>query len=449
MKKRLLCLLFALLFIFTAAPFAVALEGEFPDDDFFLDPYDFHELLDIETSERGLGMEALNLTGPTTRERAAVYLVMGHSPHLLTGGTVAANRFNDVPMSRWSFPAVTWAANRGWIVGTGNNNFSPDRNVTREEYAVMLVRAFSTPDHNATQLPFTDRNQIASWAVPYIRRAIQIRPEPWIQGFQDGTFRPRDTITREHAMLMTQRASGRTITDPVARTITWNGNSGTNPAQWQRIQGHAIGPLPTSTWSQRTFRGWSSTNGETQGTHLSPTTRMPNNNTTYWARWHNRDRHLAHWFHSATITMYVHTTDATWRTPILNAINIWNGSSTPLRVSNNANSSNVVNVFSYTWGDMGRYYAREVSGTSVRRFDILLNSRTILQYYHNNLSHFIQSIMVHETGHAAGLEDGAIRGHPVQGGSVTASIMNHRTAAQWESVRVPTRFDIQSVNWLY
>ena len=292
MKKRLSCLLFALLFIFTAAPFALALGNEYPNDDLFLEPYDFHELLDAESLGYDLEIEALNLNLPTTRERAAVFLVMGRNPNLLTNGAIpTGSRFNDVPQSRWSFPAVTWAAEHSWVAGTGGNNFSPDRNVTREEYAVMLVRAFSTALHSGT-LDFTDANQIASWAVPYVRRAVA---NGWILGFPDGmrtAFRPRETITREHAIMMTQRAMNstpgtpHTISDPIARTITWNGNGVTSPAQWQRIQNQALGPLPTLSRANHVFAGWWNTSAAGGGAQTWASTRTPSANTTYWARWH-------------------------------------------------------------------------------------------------------------------------------------------------------------------
>jgi len=354
MKKRLLCLLLALLFIFTAAPFALALESEYPDDGFGFDPYGFQEYLEIEAMEHDAEIEAFNLNAATTRERAAVFLVMGREPRLFNDGNIPAgtnNRFNDVPESRWSYPSIRWAATRGWILGIGDGNFAPDRNVTREEYAVMLVRAFSSPLHSTTPLPFTDRNQISSWAVPYIRRAIQTENR-WILGHEDGSFRPQDTITRNQAMLMTERAVGTSnfganvIFDPATpRTITWNGNGAANAPQWQRMAGHALGAQPPRlpTRANHYFDGWGTATTLSGGTEINRNTRMPNANTTYWARWymwHSNENWAGFWPGAINVrTETLGTVSAGFRfdTRVTTARNAW---SSALGVPINAASAN-------------------------------------------------------------------------------------------------------------
>jgi len=240
-------------------------------------------------------IETFSVASTTTRGRAAAFIVMAREFGLLTGGTVpTGNRFEDVAVNIWEFPAVTWAANRGWVLGiAGTNRFNPAGNVTRQEFAVMLVRAFSTPLHNGTQLDrFSDRNQIASWAVPYVRRAVA---NGWMLGFTDGTLRPTNNITIQDAITMTNRAPGRNISDPTVRTITWNGNGGTNPVQWQRAQGHAISILPTTSRTNHTFAGWFNTSAATGGTRTVNTTLMPSANTTYWARWTANQRISVVW----------------------------------------------------------------------------------------------------------------------------------------------------------
>jgi len=255
-------------------------------NELIVSPHDF--LNQVECAEGFVDamngtIETFNLTSTTTRGRAAVYIVMAREFGLLTGGAFPSNRFDDVPMSSWYFPAVIWAANRQWILGlAGTNRFNPNVNVTRQEYAVMLVRTFSTPLNSGTQLDrFSDRNQIASWAVPYVRRAVQLG---WIQGFPDGTFRPTNNITRQDAITMTNRTPGRNISDPTVRTITWNGNGGVAPGLWQRAQGHAIGPLPAPSRTNYTFTAWW-TESAGGGSYLTTSTPLPNNNVTYWARW--------------------------------------------------------------------------------------------------------------------------------------------------------------------
>ena len=440
MKKRLLCLLLAILFIFTAAPFAPALESEYPDDEFGFDPYGFQEHLEIEAMEHDAEIEAFNLALPTTRERAAVYLVMAHSPILLTSGTIPGNRFNDVAMSRWSFPAIAWAANQSWVLGTGDGNFAPVRNVTREEYAVMLVRAFR-PSERTGQLTFSDRNQISSWAQESVRLAVA---HGWILGHDDGTFRPQDTITREHAIMMTNRAPGANITDPTPRTITWNANGGTSVVSWERLQGHAIGPLPSPTRAGLSSTRWFNTAATTGGTQILTSTRMPNANATYVMRWHDTDRHINMWYHSTTVRLRNPNFSASaFQTGVQNAVNAWNGA-TDNRISFglNTTSNNTVSTRGLTaTGAWGRVFLTQNANRRVTRFDIELNTDRIRTGGPGvmHLTNVVTSVMSHELGHVVGLEDNP-RGR-------RDTIMF--TDRNRNSLTTPTAFDVQSVHLLY
>ena len=50
-------------------------------------------------------------------------------------------KFNDVPETNWAAKYIAFCANKGIIVGVGNGNFEPSRNVTGTELACMLLRA--------------------------------------------------------------------------------------------------------------------------------------------------------------------------------------------------------------------------------------------------------------------------------------------------------------------
>lgn len=51
-------------------------------------------------------------------------------------------RFSDVPFNHPAWKEIEWLALRGITTGTGGGKFSPLQNVTREQLAVMLYRAF-------------------------------------------------------------------------------------------------------------------------------------------------------------------------------------------------------------------------------------------------------------------------------------------------------------------
>ncbi len=79
-----------------------------------------------------------------------------------------------------------------WIVKS-NESFDGSRAITRAEFVKMLVRALSChyiPTEDASK--FSDVSPYA-WYSEYIDFATE---NGWMSGFEDGTFRPHDLITR-------------------------------------------------------------------------------------------------------------------------------------------------------------------------------------------------------------------------------------------------------------
>ncbi|BBH22523.1 hypothetical protein Back11_38680 [Paenibacillus baekrokdamisoli] len=113
--------------------------------------------------------------------------------------------FNDVA-NHWAKNAVNDMGSRMIISGNGNGQFSPDRNVTRAEFAAIIVRGLGLKLENAAT-PFSDV-KTADWYSSAINTAYA---HHLINGFADGTFRPNDNITREQAMVMIAKAM--TITE--------------------------------------------------------------------------------------------------------------------------------------------------------------------------------------------------------------------------------------------
>lgn len=51
-----------------------------------------------------------------------------------------AAAFTDVPQNAWYRDALNWAAEKGYVNGTGANTFSPDGKITRQEVVTILFR---------------------------------------------------------------------------------------------------------------------------------------------------------------------------------------------------------------------------------------------------------------------------------------------------------------------
>ncbi|MEK0314249.1 NHL domain-containing protein [Cohnella sp. 56] len=108
--------------------------------------------------------------------------------------------FADVER-HWAKDAVNDMGSRLIIQGVSEKAFKPDANITRAEYAAVIVRALGLKLGEGAN-PFGDVAADA-WYASAIRTAVSYR---LIDGFGDGTFRPNDEITWEQAMTMIARA---------------------------------------------------------------------------------------------------------------------------------------------------------------------------------------------------------------------------------------------------
>lgn len=113
-------------------------------------------------------------------------------------------KFTDVPADAWYGDAVHTLASLGIIKGIGNDQFEPNRTITRAEFAVIAMR-FANLSATVTN-PFTD---IASndWYYNAVTSAVSYG---WITGYSDGTFRPYATITRAEVATIVNRMLART-----------------------------------------------------------------------------------------------------------------------------------------------------------------------------------------------------------------------------------------------
>ncbi|MDG0810444.1 S-layer homology domain-containing protein [Cohnella rhizosphaerae] len=108
--------------------------------------------------------------------------------------------FSDVA-NHWAKAAVNDMGSRMVIDGTGGGRFSPDRAITRAEFAAIVVRGLGLKLENGTAA-FSDV-KASDWFGGAIDAASAYE---LIRGYEDGTFRPNDEITREEAMAIVSRA---------------------------------------------------------------------------------------------------------------------------------------------------------------------------------------------------------------------------------------------------
>lgn len=105
--------------------------------------------------------------------------------------------FNDVDMSSYYGPYAEWSLISNITRGTGNDNFSPDNLVTREELAVILVNFAKAMGYELASgegaQSFEDGSFISTWA----KEAVEImRNSNIIQGDPNNNFNPKAPATR-------------------------------------------------------------------------------------------------------------------------------------------------------------------------------------------------------------------------------------------------------------
>ena len=108
--------------------------------------------------------------------------------------------YSDVA-THWAKTAVNDMGSRMVVEGTGSGQFSPDRDITRAEYAAIIVRGLGLKPENGSTA-FTDV-KATDWYSSAIHTA---HAYGLIDGYHDGMFRPNDKITREQAMAILAKA---------------------------------------------------------------------------------------------------------------------------------------------------------------------------------------------------------------------------------------------------
>ncbi|MFS0725268.1 Ig-like domain-containing protein [Paenibacillus sp. 1P07SE] len=129
----------------------------------------------------------------TTRAEFAALLVRALG--LSTAET--ATPFSDVQPGAWHASVVTAAYQAGLILGEEDGTFAPERTITREEIAMMLLRAYAYATDQAAapagSLP-SDLPSASGWARTAITEAVGIG---LMQGYPGGEFRPAQTARRD------------------------------------------------------------------------------------------------------------------------------------------------------------------------------------------------------------------------------------------------------------
>ena len=112
--------------------------------------------------------------------------------------------FTDMEKDRWSVYQVGTMAALGIVQGYPDGSFGPSNPITRAEFATIVSR-FEMFAGTSEDM-FGDDN--GHWAERYINSTAQ---NGWVQGYEDGSFRPDTNIRRCEAVAIVNRALKRNV----------------------------------------------------------------------------------------------------------------------------------------------------------------------------------------------------------------------------------------------
>lgn len=116
---------------------------------------------------------------------------------VLTIGASAASNFTDVN-GHWSEAHIDYWTDKGSVSGYADSTFKPDNNITRAEVAQMLMNIFQLTGEGKG---FTDVKS-TDW---YYAAVMAAQKLGIFEGYEDGSFRPNNKITRQECLVLIAR----------------------------------------------------------------------------------------------------------------------------------------------------------------------------------------------------------------------------------------------------
>ena len=146
-----------------------------------------------------------------------------------------SNSFSDVALTGWYNTAISTMDNGGLVAGYPDASFRPNQSITRAELTALVVR-FMGYGHLTNVQGNTFSDAEGHWAQDAITVASR---RGWVNGFEDGTFRPDQPITRAETAALVNRMLGRLPedhTDLLDDMVTWPDSMNVNAWYYLYIQ---------------------------------------------------------------------------------------------------------------------------------------------------------------------------------------------------------------------
>lgn len=112
----------------------------------------------------------------------------------------ASGKYTDVPSNHFAFAAIESLSSQGVIKGYTDGTFRPNEKVTRGQAAAMINRVLKYKPKNISS--FKDVPATYSFATDI----AAMKELGIINGFEDGTYRPNESLTRTQMAVIVSRA---------------------------------------------------------------------------------------------------------------------------------------------------------------------------------------------------------------------------------------------------
>ena len=150
----------------------------------------------------GYGNNDVRPQNNITRAEVATIFFRLLTDETRTANMTKSNSYTDVKDGDWFCCAVSTLSKMGIIKGYEDGSFKPNDPISRAEFAAIAARF--DPDGDKTPATFADVT--SHWAKDEISIAAN---HGWIKGYEDGSFKPDQKITRAETMTLVNRVLNR------------------------------------------------------------------------------------------------------------------------------------------------------------------------------------------------------------------------------------------------
>lgn len=113
--------------------------------------------------------------------------------------------FKDIEGREWYADHIRIAYQQGYFSGIDKNTAGATRPITREEAAAMICRNLKIESTTPQIEAFADGKTVSQWSKASVGAAVE---KGFIHGYTDGSFRPKNNISRAEAATMFSNAMG-------------------------------------------------------------------------------------------------------------------------------------------------------------------------------------------------------------------------------------------------